>query len=116
MRVRQRLALLVAAALSAVNGSAVCRAEDEIETAPGTVVKTTDQLRFVVPADWLVERRGGLTGPIPVEEYLAMKFSGLEGRLRAMDQQLQGLEVRLRVLEESAKTQQQGLRSGEEPR
>jgi hypothetical protein len=86
---------------------------DEHKTAPGTVVKTAGELHFVLPPDWPVEERGGLTAPVPVEEYLAMKFSGLEGRLRAMDQQLQALEVRLRVLEESAKAQQQGLRSGE---
>ncbi len=94
--------------------AAVARSvEDQQEAAQATVVKTTDQLHFNLPPDWPVERRGGITAPIPVEEYLAMKFAALEGRLRALDQQFQGLEIRLRVMEESARSQQHALRSAE---
>ncbi len=68
-----------------------------------TVQKTADNLHFQLPPDWPVEKRGGVVAPVPVEEYLAMKFSVLESRLQAMEQRLSSLDVRLRILEERAK-------------
>lgn len=80
-----------------------------------TVVKTKEGLRFNVPADWPIEERNGAVGPIPIEEYLAMKFSGIESRLRTLESQISGFELRLRVLEEESKSpRQKGLRSSEQ--
>jgi len=36
------------------------------------------KLKFHVPEDWPIEERGGLVGPIPTEEYVAMKFDESE--------------------------------------
>ena len=89
-------------------------AEDSGKTEPATVRKTEANLHFQVPPDWPVEERGGIVGPIPIEEYLAKKFKLLEGRLQAIEQRLNGLDVRLRVLEEGAgERRTQGLRSSE---
>jgi hypothetical protein len=68
-----------------------------------TVRKTQSGLHFQVPADWPIEERGGIVGPIPIEEYLGRKFSAVEARLRNLEQQLSAMEIRLRLLEEEAK-------------
>jgi len=80
---------------------------------PVTVRKSIKGLHFDLPPDWPVEERGGITAPIPIEEYLAIKFKALESRLQVLEQQLSGLDIRLRVLEERAQSPQQGLRSVE---
>lgn len=77
-----------------------------------TVVRTEEGLRFRLPADWPVEKRGSVVAPIPVEDYLSRKFSTLEARLRTLEQQLAGFDLRLRVIEETLKEQNR-LRSSE---
>ena len=76
-----------------------------------TVRKTKEQLHFELPPDWPIEKRGGIVGPIPVEEYLAQKFKTLDARLNALEQRLSGLDIRLRVLEEALKEGAQELKS-----
>ena len=78
------------------------------------VVKTEDGLRFRLPSDWPVEKRGAVVAPIPVEEYLSRNVSGFEARLRAIEQQLGSFDLRLRVLEEAVK-QQEHRRATEQP-
>ena len=78
------------------------------------VVKTEEGLRFRLPPDWPVEKRGAVVAPIPVEEYLSRKLSGVDARLRVLEQQLGSFDLRLRVLEEALK-QQGRLRSSSEP-
>jgi hypothetical protein len=93
-------------------GAAPAQAEDPPAEKP-TVRKTKEQLHFELPPDWPVEKRNGIVGPIPVEEYLAKKFKAVEVQLQAIEQKLNGLDLRMRVLEEAAKSKapQQGLRS-----
>ena len=78
------------------------RAEDttSVDT---SVDKTAERLHFKVPPDWPIEKRSGVLAPIPIEEYLARKFHGLETQLQSMEQRMNGLDVRLRVLEETTK-------------
>ena len=78
-----------------------------------TVEKTSEQLHFKLPPDWPIEKRAGMVQPIPVEEYLAMKFKALEARLQVLEQHLSGLDLRLRVLEEGLPKRSQGLKSPE---
>ncbi len=109
-----RPAALIGVSLSLCAGQAL--AEMPSSQASSTVVKKKDGLRFNVPPDWPVEERNGAVGPIPIEEYLGKKFSGLESRLRVLEQQVSAFELRLRVLEEDAKRSSRsgGLRSGEQ--
>ena len=39
--------------------------------------KKIDGLNFHVPDDWPIEKRGGVLGPIPTEEYVSMKFKDI---------------------------------------
>ena len=95
--------------------SAAAAAEDATSAERPTVRKTEDGLHFNLPADWPIEKRGGITAPIPIEEYLARKFKALDARLQALEGQFSGFDVRLRVLEEEAKKRRQPLRSAEQP-
>ncbi len=83
---------------------------DEPSSQPVVEVKTQEGLRFTLPPDWPVEKRGGVVAPIPIEEYLARKFSVMDNRLRSLEQQTAGFDLRLRVLEEQAQ-ERKGLRS-----
>ena len=88
--------------------------DDQRRDRASGVVKTEDGLRFRLPSDWPVEKRGSVVAPIPVEEYLSRSMSGFEARLRAIEQQLSSFDLRLRVLEEAVK-QQGRLRATEQP-
>ena len=63
-------------AAAVIGFSSMARAEEPDESA----VKTPDKPRYVVPADWPIEKRAGTVGPIPVEEYLALKFKKTDER------------------------------------
>ena len=108
------IVLLAAVCVAAAAGTA--RSEDghgQDAKPPQSVVKTKDGLHFNVPPDWPVEERNGVVGPIPAEEYMARKFSGMDSRLKTLEQQVAGFDLRLRVLEEAVKEDRQegGLRS-----
>ena len=93
---------MVAVLLLCISGTQAVQAED----ASGTVRKRGDNLNFQVPPDWPIEKRNGIMGPIPIEEYLARKFSALEQRLQSLEQRVSGFDIRLRNLEaQNQKTQ-----------
>jgi hypothetical protein len=106
---------LIPLVIAAMAGMPSVLAQDGGSGDAVTVRKTKEGLHFQLPPDWPVEKRGGVVAPIPIEEYLAKKFSALEARLQAMEQQLGGIDVRLRVLEEEAKKRRETLQSGGSP-
>ncbi len=67
---------LVAAKAVMADDKAVS-AESKKESEP----KSAKGIQFSVPADWPIEKRNGALGPIPIEEYLALKFKKLEDRI-----------------------------------
>ena len=97
--------------LSVVSGRTLIWAE-EASSSDATVTKTTERLHFKLPPDWPIEKRGGVTAPIPIEEYLAMKFKAVQSQMQTLEQRFNGFDVRLRALEEAAEKQKQGLHSG----
>ena len=76
-----------------------------------TALRTAEGLHFQLPDDWPVEKRGGVVGPIPVEEYLGRKFSAVESRLQQLEKQVSALELQVRLLEEQL-SKAQRLQSG----
>lgn len=79
------------------------RAEEEKQA----TTKTIKGLQFKLPEDWPIEDRGGAVGPIPVEEYLTLrfgkvdnKFIELEARTRTLQEKLGTLTGRVQTLEE----------------
>ena len=113
-RVPARL-LLAGAILAAALWASLAQAKDVPPEKPATIRTTKEGLHFNVPPDWPVEKRNGVVGPIPIEEYLARKFTSLEAQIQLLEQHLNGVDVRLRVLEERAKQPPQGLQSAEPP-
>lgn len=90
--------LLLVLAVPAARG-----ADEETDAAASTMVRTSDGLKFVVPPDWPIEKRNGIVAPIPIEEYLNRKFSGLERKVQALEEKVSALESKLSVLEARAK-------------
>ena len=108
-----RLAALVIASAGWLAIAAATRAEDQRSDASSMVLKTKEGLNFKVPADWPIEKRNGILGPIPVEEYLARKFGALENRLQSLERQASALDLRLRVAEEALQKPGRRLQSSE---
>ena len=107
------LSILLGARLIVSAAAAPLLFAEEKSSDTATVQKTSDGLHFNVPSDWPIEKRNGVTGPIPIEEYLARKFKALEAQLQALEQRLSSFDIRLRVMEEELKKSRQGLRSAE---
>ena len=105
--------VLVALTALLTLGATILQAAEVTDAEKATVRRSQEKLNFQLPPDWPIERRAGMVGPVPVEEYLAMKFKALDARLQTIEQQLNGLDLRLRVLEESAKKSASGLKSSE---
>ena len=103
--------VLIVGALWLVLASSPLVGAEDPSTGDVTVDKTSERLHFKVPPDWPIEKRGGIMAPIPIEEYLARKFQGLQTQLQSIEQRVNGLDLRVRVLEEAAKKPQNGLRS-----
>lgn len=100
---RRRIAQLLLALAGCCAGPAW--AADDTGAAPASSladversVVTQDGLRFSVPADWPIEKRGGAVGPIAVEDYVVRKFTTLETRLKAAEQRVTELERRVSAL------------------
>lgn len=106
------LRVMGAAWLMAALGISPVLGAEEPGEGHATVRKTKNQLHFEVPPDWPIEERGGIVGPIPVEEYLAKKFNAIAQQLHSIEQRLNGLDIRLRVIEEGSQ-KRSGLRSQE---
>ena len=60
--------------------------------------RTVKGIRFNVAPDWPIEDRGETVGPIPVEEYLALKFNKVDGRLGEVESRFPDIEARLKTL------------------
>ena len=96
-------------------GDRVAAADDPSKETSVIKTRTQEGLHFRVPEDWPIEKRGGVVGPIPLEEYVAKKLSAIEARLKSLEQQVGGLDVRVRVLEEAVKQQNQLRSAGSQP-
>ena len=109
---RERLVILSMLGALVVAASTVAGAADKDAA---TARKTESGLHFQLPADWPIEKRGGIVGPIPVEEYVARKMTAMEGRLQGLEQQVGKMDIQVRVLEEGLKRQRVPLASQSQP-
>ena len=63
----------------------------------------------MLPKDWPVKREHGVVSPIPIEQYLSMKFGQVREKTLTIDQRLDVLEQRIQHLEEDNKALQRWL-------
>ena len=73
-------------------------------------VRTVKGIRFKIPEDWPIEEHGGALGPIPIEQYVTLKFGKAEERFNEMETKLgadekrvSDLNAKVEMLEESLK-------------
>lgn len=78
------------------------------------IVKSIEGHHLLLPKDWPVGKRNGRLVPMPIEEYLSMKFRAIEQTLQQFGVRLEALEKRLGELEQHDKTVQMRLRLLEE--
>lgn len=62
-------------------------------------VRSFKGLKFNVPDDWPIEERGGAVGPIPIEEYIAKKFSAIDSKFVEAEGKLINVKMRLDDIE-----------------
>ena len=90
--------------------------------------KTIKGVSFTVPQDWEIKDGGGTVTPIPVEEYLSMKFGKVEDRFKKVETsigetksgleqltstQVKDLDARINDLDERLKDLERWLKQGE---
>jgi len=89
------------------------RADEPENQATLLTTKRLKGLKFQVPEDWPIEKRDGVVGPIPIEEYLAQKFNKVHEQLAAIQTAIQLLSERVEKIElDEAETR--SLRSSED--
>ena len=85
-------------------------AKEGVLTDDEVTVRTEGAHHLLLPKDWPVEQRDGRFVPIPIEEYLSMKFGQVAAAFEERDRRLELLDQRLRKMEEDHKVLQQRLR------
>ena len=66
----------------------------------GLVIKSVDGLKFRVPEDMPIEKKNGIVAPMDLTEYVAIKFSRTEKRLRNIQERIEKIEEELNLIEE----------------
>lgn len=85
-------------------------AKDSALTDDTVAVRTEGSRHLLLPKDWPVEERDGRFVPIPIEEYLSMKFGQVAAAFEERDRRLGVLAQRLRKMEQDRNVLQQRLR------
>jgi hypothetical protein len=121
---RWRVAVGLVVCLGFARGSQVL-AEDlpvsDEPSSPGTpftdddvVIKRRGGVNLLLPRDWPVEVRHGVQGPVPIEEYLSMKFGQMKEKFSETDQRLERIERRVEQVEQDIRALQHRFRTLEE--
>ena len=61
---------------------------------------TAKGINFNVPEDWPIEERGGAVGPIPIEEYLGLKFRKVDAKFGDIESGTSGTKEKLNTIDE----------------
>ena len=77
-------------------------------------VRTEANHNLLLPNDWPIEQKDGQLGPVPVEQYLSMKFGQVRAKTTSLDQRLAALEEHVRILETERQTLQIRVKTLEE--
>ena len=62
-------------------------------------VRSVKGLKFNVPEDWPIEERGGMLGPIPIEEYIAKKFNAIDSKFMEAEGKHINVKIKLDEIE-----------------
>lgn len=74
--------------------------DDGEEFQYNTVVKVVDGLKFNVPEDRPIEKKDGVVMPMPIDKYVALKFSRLGKRLEKMEDSIRKIQADLSSVRE----------------
>ena len=68
-----------------------------------TTVTTKEGLSFRVPEDMPIEKRGGLLGPIPFDEYTYSKLKQIDTKIQGLNEKLDRIEKKMDEAKEEKK-------------
>jgi len=97
-------AIVIAVFAGACGGflvAASCGAEgasDDARTYGKTVIKVVDGQRFQLPEDMPLQSKNNIIAPMPIEQYIAMKFERLEERLQRIEADVAALKKKDKML------------------
>src|SRR3990167_8688118 len=70
--------------------SIVSRAADnDVITDSEVVIKHEGGHRLLLPKDWPIEHEHGVISPVPVEQYLSLKFDQVQERFNRIDKRIE---------------------------
>ena len=78
-------------------------------------LKSNRNLQFNTPDDWPIEERDGAIRPIPIEEYLELKFKSIDSRFEKFEAQITELHASLKKMETQSQKLNQSQNEPEEP-
>ncbi len=103
---------LISCAVVLLCSSLVSIADEEAdysEYAPS--VRTVDGINFSVPADRPIKKVHGLLTPMPLDEYMAMKFSKQEERIRSIEDSINKIEEDIALIKNELKKDLKSLKN-----
>jgi hypothetical protein len=74
------------------------------EDSQNLVIKTVEGHKFSVPEDRVIEKKHGVLIMMPIDEYVAMKFSKLEDRLSDIEDSIKALGDEVTLLKKEIET------------
>ena len=82
--------------------SIVSRAADnDVITDNEVVIKHEGGHRLLLPKDWPIEHEHGVISPVPVEQYLSLKFDQVQERFNRIDKRIEAIEDRIEQLKKN---------------
>lgn len=94
-----------AAFLAALLSFGICSTLLAAETSrkDKVVTKSQNNINFNLPEDWPIQEKDGAVGPVPIEEYIALKFDSVTERLQKIETVTSELSGRIKTVEEQLK-------------
>lgn len=108
------VSLIAGAAVSARAAAESSSDAQDPMTDDRVTVRTEGSHQLLLPKDWSVEQKDGRFAPVPMEEYLSMKFGQVRARFGQADKRVESLETRVVQLEKDQRDLLKGLKFLEE--
>ena len=106
------VAALVGCPIALLLGLAPGASAEEAELTDETLaIRREAGHQLLLPNDWPVVRQDGVLAPVPLEEYLSMKFGQVRGVTDRSDRRLNALDRRLARVEEQQRALLLGLKA-----
>ena len=91
-------------------GAAATQADHQTNVGDEVVVTERGGTRFLSLRDWPVKEEGNVVRPVPLEEYLSLKFTQVSDALGALERRLGTVEQKLQTMDQDRAELRERLR------